>query len=119
MSKSKKNKTATTGNINDMNNAGNIKLTPIVSQPLQPQANFANYSNLGKPFQDNVSLNSQSSQKFGTVKKNKKIDKSQISGPTGFRVVQHVGLTNNNNFEVLYCFFFYAFSFRASFLFFF
>lgn len=48
--------------------------------------------------------------RFGTVgksskddKKKKKIDKSQISGPTGFKVVQHVGLSNNNstsNFEV-------------------
>ena len=39
--------------------------------------------------------------KFGTLKnkKNKKIDKSQISNPTGFRVVQHVGLSSGNNFE--------------------
>jgi hypothetical protein len=99
MSKSKKNtsKAATTGGMNDAN-IGNIKATSI--QPLQPQANFANYSNLGKPFPDNVSLSSQTSQKLATGKKGKKIDKSQISGPTGFRVVQHVGLTTNNNFEV-------------------
>ena len=41
--------------------------------------------------------NSQS--KFGTLKKNKKFDKSQISGPTNFRLVQHVGFSNNN-FEI-------------------
>ena len=45
--------------------------------------------------------------KFGSVGKSlgkdkkKKIDKSQISGPTGFKVVQHVGLsTSSNIFEV-------------------
>lgn len=47
-----------------------------------------------------ISNSSSETSRFGTLKKNKKVDKSQISGPTGFRVVQHVGLTDNN-FEVL------------------
>jgi len=34
--------------------------------------------------------------KFSTLKKNKKFDKTQIGAPTNFRVVQHVGLTNND-----------------------
>lgn len=44
----------------------------------------------------------QETSKYNTIKskKNKKIDKSQISNPTGFRVVQHVGLSTNNNFEI-------------------
>lgn len=45
----------------------------------------------------------QESSKFNTItnKKNKKIDKSQISNPTGFRIVQHVGLSSaSNNFEI-------------------
>lgn len=39
---------------------------------------------------------------FSTIrgKKAKKISKAEISYPTGFRVVQHVGLTNGKNFEV-------------------
>ena len=50
---------------------------------------------------NNINTNSSNSDnKFGTVKTKKKFDKSQISGPTNFRVVQHVGL-NNNNFEVI------------------
>ena len=61
------------------------------------------------PQLSNTSLNStgsssdQHSNKNGTVKTKKKFDKSQISGPTNFRVVQHVGL-NNNNFEVIFIF---------------
>ena len=34
--------------------------------------------------------------KFSTLKKKKKFDKTQIGAPTNFRVVQHVGLTNND-----------------------
>ncbi len=44
-------------------------------------------------------FNSLAENKSGTLKKNKKIDKSQIRSPSGFRIVQHVGLSDNN-FEV-------------------
>ena len=39
---------------------------------------------------------------FSTIrgKNKKKISKAEISYPTGFRVVQHVGLTSGKNFEV-------------------
>jgi hypothetical protein len=43
--------------------------------------------------------NSQETNKGGSAKKNRIIDLSQISGPTGFRVVRHVDLAKNN-FEV-------------------
>jgi hypothetical protein len=41
-------------------------------------------------------FNSLAEKKFEIPKKNEKIDKSQISSPTGFRIIQHVGLSNNN-----------------------
>jgi hypothetical protein len=47
-------------------------------------------------------FNSLAEKKFGIQKKDEKIEKSQISSPTGFRIVQHVGLSNNN-FEVSAC----------------
>lgn len=69
---------------------------PISSQPItlntqQTSMQIQNKSNI-EPVTN----------KSGTLKnkKNKKIDKSQISNPTGFRVVQHVGLSSGNNFEI-------------------
>lgn len=66
----------------------------LASQPVT-----LNLNPIQPNFQSSGGSNAIDSNKFGTNKKNKKIDKSQISGPTGFRVVQHVGLSNNN-FEV-------------------
>ena len=66
----------------------------LASQPVT-----LNLNPIQSNFQSSGSSNTIDLNKFGTNKKNKKIDKSQISGPTGFRIVQHVGLSNNN-FEV-------------------
>jgi hypothetical protein len=92
----KKNKQANNHNNNNQinntliqeNGSRNIPVKPITTINLIP----AQSTSTGF-------FNSLTENKFGTLKKNKKIDKSQISSPTGFRVVQHVGLSNNN-FEV-------------------
>lgn len=74
--------------INQENSSRNISLKPVTTINVIPaQSSSAGF------------FNSLAENKFGTLKKNKKIDKSQISSPTGFRIVQHVGLSNNN-FEV-------------------
>lgn len=67
---------------------------PLASQPvnlnLAPQTRE-------QPQQQQSSLSNTIGSKFNSVrgKNKKKIDKSEISGPTGFRVVQHVGLSDN------------------------
>lgn len=110
LSKTKKNSTKNTPVVGGPNSTGSIDLSnrPILAnQPvnlnLAPQAAAASTNSNSSIFGSLSDFN-----KFGTVKssnkdtnKKKKIDKSQISAPTGFKVVQHVGLSsNNNNFEV-------------------
>ncbi|CAF0704550.1 unnamed protein product [Brachionus calyciflorus] len=78
----------------NQNSPGGVNRLVLAAQPVTLNA----YPQI------NPQVNKQNSDqsKFGTLKnkKNKKIDKSQISGPTGFRVVTHVGLSNvGNNFE--------------------
>ena len=105
MSKTKKNNNNNTkaGAPNDYNNTNRSVLS---SQPILLHSISLNNGNNHQINHNNNNNNNTNhynngheAPKAGTVKKNKKIDKSQISGPTGFRVVQHVGLTNNN-FEV-------------------
>lgn len=90
MSKTKKN----SNKAMDQHESSNRSI--LSSQPIT--LNLVNSSQMNNVNHYNGNANENNS-KVGSAKKNKKIDKSQISGPTGFRVVQHVGLTNNN-FEV-------------------
>ena len=93
--------THSTSNLNNTNNKSHHFST---TQSTSFLPNYTTNLTLN-PQLSSTSLNStgsssdQHSNKNGTVKTKKKFDKSQISGPTNFRLVQHVGL-NNNNFEV-------------------
>jgi hypothetical protein len=110
MSKNKKNtKNSASGGALTNSSNGNSNILnqnkPLSSQPiiLNPQPQQQPHTLL-----NNSSFMSMtdSSNKFGTVKgsdkkKKKVIDKSQISCPTQFRVVQHVGLSSTtNNFDI-------------------
>jgi hypothetical protein len=102
MSKTKKNSNKAIGqNENyNMNNRSILSAQPITLNLIDSHHHMnINNNNGNTNGNHNHYNNSQETIKVGSAKKNKKIDKSQISGPTGFRVVQHVGLTNNN-FEV-------------------
>jgi hypothetical protein len=101
MSKTKKNSNKTIGqNENyNMNNRSILSAQPITLNLIDSHHMNINNNNINTNGNHNHYNNSHETNKGGSAKKNKKIDKSQISGPTGFRVVQHVGLTNNN-FEV-------------------
>lgn len=96
----------------------------LASQPITLNLPPQTMSTISTPATTTTSSSSSSgggglfgNSRFGTVgksskddKKKKKIDKSQISGPTGFKVVQHVGLSTNNttsNFEVIFTFLFF------------
>ena len=102
MSKTKKNSNKTIGqNENyNMNNRSILSAQPITLNLIDSHQININNNNINTNGNHN---HSHETNKAGSAKKNKKIDKSQISGPTGFRVVQHVGLTNNN-FEVNFTF---------------
>ena len=98
MSKTKKNSNKTIGQNENYNNNNNNNNRSILSaQPITLNLIESHHMNNNSNGHYN---NTHETNKGGSAKKNKKIDKSQISGPTGFRVVQHVGLTNNN-FEVI------------------
>ena len=100
MSKTKKN-TNKALNQNENNNRSILSSQPITLNHINSShlSNGNHYNN--SSMSHNGSINGHDTiSKQGSAKKNKKIDKSQISGPTGFRLVQHVGLSNNNNFEV-------------------
>lgn len=90
--------TASIGTI-DLGNRPILANQPItLNLPTQTQA-APTYGSSGGLFNIRSGTIGKSSSKDD--KKKKKIDKSQISGPTGFKVVQHVGLsTNNSNFEI-------------------
>ena len=90
MSKTKRNNRGLETN----GNAGHMQ-REVAAHPMHINTTLSSHASL------NMGTNNYTndSSKFQTLKKSKKFDKSQISGPTNFRVVQHVGLTNNN-FEV-------------------
>lgn len=81
---------------NQYESTGRVQKAPLVAQPVTLNIN---QSSQEKP----VQAPSNDKGKFNTLKsKNKKFSKADISNPTNFRVVQHVGLsTTSNNFEVL------------------
>lgn len=111
MSKTKRNNTRisitnTTNNIvnntTPMNTTYNPNATNSMSQPINNNhTNGFNPQINQKTSTPSFSGNSLTN-KFSTLKKNKKFDKTQIGAPTNFRIVQHVGLTNND-YEVNYC----------------
>ncbi len=100
MSKTKKNSNKTIGQNENYNNNNNNSRSILSAQPITLNLiDSHQMNNISNNYNNGHYNNMQETSKGGSAKKNKKIDKSQISGPTGFRVVQHVGLTNNN-FEV-------------------
>jgi hypothetical protein len=77
------------GNHQSLNTNSSVNHMSLSAQSLN---NSANYTNSKSATPNSSSLSS----RFSTLKKNKKFDKTQIGAPTNFRIVQHVGLTNND-----------------------
>lgn len=76
---------------NANNNMSSVSQLSNSASSLNSNMNYSNNSN-SKSSTPMSSLTN----KFSTLKKSKKFDKTQIGAPTNFRVVQHVGLTNND-----------------------
>jgi hypothetical protein len=92
MSKTKKNSNKTIGQ-NENYNMNNRSV--LSAQPITLNLIDSHHMNINININTNGN-NVQESNKSVSVKKNKKIDLSQISGPTDIRLVQNGSLTNNN-----------------------
>ena len=93
-------------NTNNSNKTSHNKINYNITQSTSHLPNYTsnltlNVQHSSTSLNSNGSSDQQHNSKNSTVKTKKKFDKSQISGPTNFRLVQHVGL-NNNNFEVTF-----------------
>jgi len=106
MSKTKRNNVTRNGNTSVLNQTTptitnyNPNATSSMSQPINMSNNnntnsYSSTKDDRKSSTPSFSTNSLTN-KFSTLKKKKGFDKTQIGAPTNFRVVQHVGLTNND-----------------------
>ena len=95
MPKTKKNSNKKIGQ-NENYNMNNRSI--LSAQPITLNLIDSHHMNININIKTN-GKNSQDTNKEGSAKKNRITDLSQISRPTSYRVIQHVGLTNNN-FEV-------------------